>query len=384
MSGFNSSSGLLSFPDRDSCFNADPSFSGPGCVPTVQMIAFLNISTPKAYLDAYCLNPPDDSCAFGFCPNPDVASPAVRVSTYITTVVSAILILYSPEEVADSLFSQMLNVYSLIIAAIVAVAKRNLTKPHTAVALSLAFSPLSLYLIIYVLRSMIGNSNRLEKVFGRGKWLNRFLVLAIVPIWIALLVFTAKPKGSSHFQQSACDAVVGDHRVLRTFFEPFIVFFEVYPGATGVIFGGWVLSCATAIYLRRREIWDKTDRRNIFVRLWRNVVDSYPFIQFCTVILFPHFLWIIDIEVGILVLLQYETFSFTYGQILACLVTVPPLIQFCMLMPRLYWWFADLTWVRLITCRWDQPRHDEKKGHRMGSSASESTLELPLVSQWSK
>jgi hypothetical protein len=71
----------LYFPIHDPCFG-DPSNSSSVCqVPTNEMIAFLNISNPTAYLEAYCLNPPIDSCAFGYCSNPDVASPAVRISS---------------------------------------------------------------------------------------------------------------------------------------------------------------------------------------------------------------------------------------------------------------------------------------------------------------
>ncbi|KAJ7143500.1 hypothetical protein C8R43DRAFT_567581 [Mycena crocata] len=97
---------FLFFPDHDLCFG-DPLNSSSICqVPTLTMINFLNISNPDHYFDAYCLNPPVDSCAFGYCLNPDVASPSVWASIYFTTVVSALLVPYSPEGVKSSVSSQ--------------------------------------------------------------------------------------------------------------------------------------------------------------------------------------------------------------------------------------------------------------------------------------
>ena len=69
------------FPDRAACFGLS-GFTNTTCtVPTPEMINFLNISNVWNYKQAYCLNPPQDSCAFGYCPNPDIARPAVRVSS---------------------------------------------------------------------------------------------------------------------------------------------------------------------------------------------------------------------------------------------------------------------------------------------------------------
>ncbi|KAJ7704725.1 hypothetical protein B0H14DRAFT_3028361 [Mycena olivaceomarginata] len=361
------------FPNRNPCFG-DLFNSSSACqVPTLQMIDFLNISSPNAYLDAYCLNPPVDSCAFGYCANPDVASPAVRISTYITTIISALLVLYSPDDAqASVVLSQLLNVYSLIIAAIIAIAHRNLTKPHTIVAMGLAASPLSVYLIIYVFRSIYGNQNRLQTVFGKGKWVNRLAVLMLVPVWFAVLVFSTLPDGAWHFQQTACDHTVAGGHIIGDFFIPFLVLFVVYPVQTGVISGMFVVAWGTAIYLQRREIWKKHNKKLPLRRMWRKVVDAYPFIQFCTVVFFPHAFWFINVEVGIMALLSRDsTFAATYGQILALIVAVPPLIQLCLLLPRLFAWFVDLTWVRYLTCRRNEPR----VGRRQGSTAST----LPFV-----
>ncbi|KAJ7274238.1 hypothetical protein C8J57DRAFT_1314993 [Mycena rebaudengoi] len=346
---------LPGFPDRNPCFGDSSNLSTACQVPTSTMIDFLNITNPNAYLNAYCLNPPEASCAFGYCPNPDVASPAVRYSTYFTTIVSAILVLYSPEDVMSSFFAQLLNVFSLVIAAIISIGQRNLTKPHTIIALALAGSPLSAYLIIYA-------PSHLRK----GMWLNRFIVLSMVPLWISVLVFATLPEGAWHFQQAACDA---NRHVVRLFFIPFISFFEAYPELSAALFGMFAIAWGAGIYLQRGEIWKKHNKVIPWRRIWRKVVDAYPFIQFCTVILVPHTLWVLNIEIGIMTLLARESFSPTYGQLLAIFVTVPPFVQLLLVLPRLPLWFLDLTWVRYINRRQDEPLLSRPR-----RNASETTI----------
>lgn len=78
---FNGFSASTVFPDHDKCFGDSSNGSSICQIPSDIMIRFLNISSPAAYLSVYCDNPPADSCSFGYCPNPDVASPAVRYSS---------------------------------------------------------------------------------------------------------------------------------------------------------------------------------------------------------------------------------------------------------------------------------------------------------------
>ncbi|KAJ7461970.1 hypothetical protein FB451DRAFT_1180975 [Mycena latifolia] len=319
------------------------------------MINFLNITNPGAYLDVYCNNPPADSCAFGYCPNPDVGSPAVRYSTYFTSLVSAILVLYSPEDVTSSFFAQLLNVYSLIVAAIISIGGHNLTKIHSVVALTLAASPLSLYLIMYVGRSLLGKATRLQAVFGPGMYINRALVLIMLPLWTGVLVFTTFPTSTWQFQQAACDIEVAHNQIASLFFLPFVAFFFVYPEIGILILVSVLLSWGVAIYRLRKIIWGKHNRILPLGRLWRKVVNRYPFIQFYSVVVLPHTFWIFNIEIGLRDLSPREHFTATYGQLLAIFVTVPPFIQLCLLLPRVPRWFIDLAWVRLLTCRRDKP-----------------------------
>ncbi|KAJ7905863.1 hypothetical protein B0H13DRAFT_2023074, partial [Mycena leptocephala] len=296
----------------------------------------LNISNPTAYLEAYCLNPPIDSCAFGYCSNPDVASLlfGYPVLSLYHDDVSAILVLYSPEDVpAQYFFSQLLNVYSLIIAAIIAIAHRNLTKPHTA-----------RLLIIYVIGALLGTKIDSAQSLGK-KWLNRFAVLTLVPSGCRSR-FSALPKGMWHFQQSACDEVITGDRVIPT------------------LCGMFIITWATCIYPQRGRFGETKQETSVvadlvsvldhiliqdLMDLKEESLESYPDTH-------SALFWFLNIEIGRLILLPRETFTSTYGQVtVALLVTVPPLIQICLLLPKLLHWFIDLTWVRLLTCRRNKP-----------------------------
>lgn len=70
---FTGFSATTTFPDHDICFGDSKNTSAICQIPTTVMINFLNITTSNAYIDICCDNPPVDSCAFGYCPNPDVA-----------------------------------------------------------------------------------------------------------------------------------------------------------------------------------------------------------------------------------------------------------------------------------------------------------------------
>lgn len=69
------------FPPGVECFHPDGSggwnksgYLEENCTVTGDMLTFLNLTVISNYMAAYCLNPaPDDSCPFGFCPQPDIA-----------------------------------------------------------------------------------------------------------------------------------------------------------------------------------------------------------------------------------------------------------------------------------------------------------------------
>lgn len=69
------------YPPGVECFRPDggPSwnrnaFEAGSCRVTEDMLDFLNLTSITNYMAAYCLRPAwDDSCPFGFCPNPDIS-----------------------------------------------------------------------------------------------------------------------------------------------------------------------------------------------------------------------------------------------------------------------------------------------------------------------
>lgn len=82
------------YPPDIGCFSSlewwsADDFKDLGCSVTDNMVGFLNLTglDSKAYLSVYCLDPPaDDVCPFGFCPNPDIAGPLVRIASESTKV----------------------------------------------------------------------------------------------------------------------------------------------------------------------------------------------------------------------------------------------------------------------------------------------------------
>lgn len=168
-------------------------------------------------------------------------------------------------------YAQLLSVYSLIISAIIAINRNQLTRLHAIFALTAAGSPLSLYLVLYALRSTFGKVNRLEIVFGKGKILNRVLVLLMFPLWVSVLVFISLPAHKWSFQQTACDALFKNHLVRKFFYGPFNLFLDRPPFELVLLLLPEVLLVVTwpvAIYLQRAEIWKKGNRRFPWRRMW--------------------------------------------------------------------------------------------------------------------
>ena len=88
---------FATYPPDINCFVQrywDPDiFKENNCSVTDNMQGFLNLTGPnvKPFLTVYCLNaPPDDVCPFGFCPNPDIAGPLVRIASESTPVLSCV------------------------------------------------------------------------------------------------------------------------------------------------------------------------------------------------------------------------------------------------------------------------------------------------------
>ena len=254
---------------------------------------------------------------------------------YTSTICLAIVILYNPAAIVDSFYAQLLQIYSLMVAAIVAIALHQLTRLHAVFALTAAGSPLSLYLLFHALRSFFTHSVlRLDAVYGRHRGaraiFNRLAVVIGLPLWITILAVIARPSRSGWFQQTACDAVFKDGLVGRFFYGPIYLLIE-RSTRTRILFltpiAALIMAWVVAIVLQQNAINKYNREVGIVRRVWRAVTDTYPFIRICTVILFPMGFWIAMMESG--ALFSNEYFIPTYGQVrpFACSVREHLLIR---------------------------------------------------------
>ncbi|KAF9653696.1 hypothetical protein BDM02DRAFT_3107670 [Thelephora ganbajun] len=320
------------FPPGVECFHPDGSgvwnsqaYQAGSCEVTDDMLAFLNLTNPISnYIATYCLSPaPDDSCPFGFCPNPDVAGPLVRIATYVTTSCISILIFYSPKRVKDTFWSQVLTIYSLLLTACLSIFRNELTKFHALTVSVIVASPLTIYLVIYSIRAMWGGQHRLDNILGQGHLIKRLFVLFAAAIWIALTTYSFIPQNAPRFAQGSCKP------------RPLILnFFLVTPISIGIMERKekpWlgvvvalplflvILAWVVAILLKRHTIWPPGEPyRFNFWKVLTVVGEYFPFIHFVSVVVVPFAYWVACIELGI-----YNSndnqFTLTFGQ-----VGVPP------------------------------------------------------------
>lgn len=192
----------------------------------------------------------------------------MHILAYVGTICLSILVLYSPDNMINAFYAQLLSVYSLVLTALIASLKNQLTRLHAVFALCAAASPLSAYMELYALRSLFGSSSRLQSVFG--KRLNQVLVLLMFPLWSAVLIFLSVP--SHVFQQRVCDEIFKYHLVRSFFLGPFRVLFTEKPEPleVGLVVLPPILlifSWICAIYIQRKRIWKDN---NLFPigRIW--------------------------------------------------------------------------------------------------------------------
>lgn len=181
--------------------------------------------------------------------------------------------LYSNEEdITAAFYAQLLSTYSLIVSAIIAIGQNQLTRLHAVFALCLAGSPLMFYLTIYAFKEVLGRPTRVAAVFNtRLKGIKLTLVLILFPLWLAVLIFLALPRGVWQFQQAACDHLLQNHVVLNVFVISAITFIPrteqiVFLSSLGVL----ILSWALAIYLQRKAIRQSQDgdRKPVLAAIW--------------------------------------------------------------------------------------------------------------------
>lgn len=179
----------------------------------------------------------------------------------MTNICLAVVVWYQPDDAKDSFYAQILTVYSLVIAAIIAIAEHELTKIHAFFAAIAAASPLSIYLFLYAIRATFGHRTRLHSVFGTERWINRVITLVIFPVWLALFIFLALPAETYHFQQAACEFEGTQRFGTLLLAGPVLAIFLDSSGSpllqaclvlTVLPFVAW----GVAVFLQRREIWN--------------------------------------------------------------------------------------------------------------------------------
>lgn len=175
--------------------------------------------------------------------------------------------LYSEEDkVVEAFYAQLLSTYSLVVSAVIAIAKHQLTRLHAVAALSLAGSPLMFYLTLYAFKEVLGRETRITHVFTDLKGTKLTLVLLLFPLWLAVLIFLALPRHIWQFQQAACDHLLKDHVVWNVFVISAISFIPrtqkiVFASLSGLLLLSWIL----AIVLQRDEIQRLQDEEGKFV-----------------------------------------------------------------------------------------------------------------------
>lgn len=219
---------------------------------------------------------------------------------------------------ADAFWAQALQIYSLLIAGIIAIATRGLTRLHAVFVLIDIASPLALYILFLALRTvLLRHKTRLHPVFGaETRWRAIFsiaTVLAIFPIWLS--VYLIVMLRSTWFQQTACDNVFKDGLVGQFFLGPFFLLVgkswaekAMLISPVALLALAWII----AMVAHRKELW-RRDLRTNPVEVWHRATQRYPFLKFCTLILFPSLIWVGMLESG--AVFSNEYFEPTYGQV---------------------------------------------------------------------
>jgi hypothetical protein len=171
-----------------------------------------------------------------------------------------------PQAITEAYWSQILTLYSILVAAVISIGQTQLTKFHAIIAIELVASPLTFYVAIYAIRSMFGHKHRLDHLLGRGKVHYRMLALGTVALLIGFFIYVMIPAHLQQFSQASCDAK--SMLVKLSFLLPVILFAGVI--IEGGLIGGIivilpfalaVLSWVAGVYLRRHQLWYSTGRR---------------------------------------------------------------------------------------------------------------------------
>ncbi|KAF9459506.1 hypothetical protein BDZ94DRAFT_1324725 [Collybia nuda] len=165
----------------------------------------LNSSSPGPLsLQVYCLSPPNDSCEFGPCPNPDITGLGQQVSLYVTSTSLALIILYASElESRLSTYAHFANIYALLISAYISLGRGQLTQSDAVFVLSVVASPVSIYFWLWHLTKL----PTIWKIRTLREFLWILMVFCSFALWTTMAGFVLSPLAKLPFSQPACKIV---------------------------------------------------------------------------------------------------------------------------------------------------------------------------------
>ena len=194
----------------------------------------------------------------------------------------------------DSVWAQVISVYSLTIAGGISIFKTQLTRIHAVLTIAIAGSPLSLYIVVHALLSMrprgLRPKNPLTAVFGKNRKIfhritARLIVLGAFIVWFSLLVYTLLHSHINHFAQSSCEKSIvyeGNAIIGSIFFLPiylFIAIGELSPAAVVIVTSPiqlTIIAWFVAIVVKRHDIWRGEGYKFHFLHLWYVIYCSLP------------------------------------------------------------------------------------------------------------
>ncbi|KAF8811257.1 terpenoid synthase [Phlegmacium glaucopus] len=194
---------------------------------TFSLLPFnIGVLDNRTLFQIYCINPPPDSCPFGPCPNPDVTGLGQKVSLYITATVFAITLVLDTDDFRYAWYGHIANNYSLLVAAILSIIKRQLTQNDAVFVIIAVASPGTLHLwflsTIQLIRrknlpSILSKMNQVEGIM--------FSILSncLFLLWLAMFSLILLPSMQSPFRQPACHRKYGMNGIISLLWAPVAV-----------------------------------------------------------------------------------------------------------------------------------------------------------------
>ncbi|KAH8823397.1 hypothetical protein DL96DRAFT_272598 [Flagelloscypha sp. PMI_526] len=337
------------------------------------------------FLQAYCVNPPNDTCDFpGRCINGDAAGKLVRAAAYLSVFFLGNLLHFDEGGIQESFTTHLLYVYSILISAAVSMGKQSLTRFHTEIIAMLLGSPLTFALFVYAILGTFGHkhSTGLNGILGPGRKtiIYRLLALSAFILWLAGLIYIEDPRNHKKFAQWACDPRTRASLLYYLSALPYMsVLLVIYWGLESPFTRYWlyytipvavyVVAVIASIFFAWKELFHRkaTMGKGIWWRIWHKWVvlrERFPFMHWMGIHVLPIMYWIFVTE--ILIYLDSDgryghdnEFELTFSQILAISVILKPLWANIMLLfstredgrNRLIFWFTNLHWIQPVTRR---------------------------------